>query len=128
MLVDHLIGEACEPIRSSRKPTMGDRDVAGDRMCVERRGIHRRGLMTKQQFDPAWNEFRQVVANTFGTQVERVERDVSFFVDLGADSLGMVRVLIELEDRYQLAISEEEAASLVTVGDAFDYVAQRMAS
>jgi acyl carrier protein len=84
--------------------------------------------MTKQQIDLAWNEFRQVVASKFGTQLDRIEREVSFFGDLGADSLDMIQVLMELEDRYQLAISEDEAARLVTVGDAFDYVAERMAS
>jgi acyl carrier protein len=84
--------------------------------------------MTRQQIGPGWPEFKQVVADKFGTQADRVERNMSFIVDLGADSLDMIQVLMEIEDRYQIEIPQDEAAQLLTVGDAFDYVTERIAS
>lgn len=84
--------------------------------------------MTQQQIDVTWTEFRAVVADKFGTQVDRVQREAAFVADLGADSLDMIQILMELEDRYLLAIPQNEAEQLITVGDAFDYVVARMPS
>lgn len=84
--------------------------------------------MTEQQIDLKWNEFRALVAEKFGTSQERVQREITFINDLGADSLDMIQILMELEDRYQVAIPQKEAAQLVTIGDAFDYVVARMPS
>jgi acyl carrier protein len=84
--------------------------------------------MNTQKIDIAWGEFRAVVADKFGAHIECIEREAAFVADLGADSLDMIQVLMELEDRYRIAISQEEAEQLVTVGDAFDYVVARMPS
>jgi acyl carrier protein len=84
--------------------------------------------MNPQKVDITWSEFRAVVADKFGAHVECIEREAAFVADLGADSLDMIQVLMELEDRYRIAISQEEAEQLVTVGDAFDYVVARMPS
>ena len=84
--------------------------------------------MNTQKIDITWSEFRAVVADKFGAHVDCIEREAAFVADLGADSLDMIQVLMELEDRYRIAISQEEAEQLVTVGDAFDYVVARMPS
>jgi acyl carrier protein len=84
--------------------------------------------MTKQQIDVTWPQFRALVAEKFGADVEGVRREAAFIADLGADSLDMIQVLMELEDCYQIAIPETEATRLVTVGDAYDYVVARMAA
>lgn len=84
--------------------------------------------MTKPQIDVTWPEFRALVAEKFGADAECVRREAAFIADLGADSLDMIHVLMELEDRYQVAIPETEATRLVTVGDAYDYVVARMAA
>ncbi len=44
------------------------------------------------------------------------------FEGLGADSLDMVNVVVELEDGFDVAISDEEMESLATVGNAVDLV------
>jgi acyl carrier protein len=48
--------------------------------------------------------------------------------DLDADSLDLYELLMELEDRYGIRISEEEAAQIETVGDAVDFVSVRVPS
>jgi acyl carrier protein len=46
-----------------------------------------------------------------------------FKEDLEADSLDLVELVMELEDRYGVRIPDEEAAKILTVGQAADYVA-----
>lgn len=51
-----------------------------------------------------------------------------FREDLDADSLDLYELLMELEDRYSIRVSEEEAAQIKTVGDAVDFVCARVPS
>ena len=52
-----------------------------------------------------------------------INEDTRFREDLEADSLHLVELVVELEDRYGIRIPDEEAAKIVTVGQAADYVA-----
>jgi acyl carrier protein len=49
-----------------------------------------------------------------------------FREDLDADSLDLYELVMELEDRYGIRVSEEEAAELATVGDVVDFVVARV--
>ncbi|GIW50506.1 MAG: acyl carrier protein [Anoxybacillus sp.] len=50
----------------------------------------------------------------------------SFKEDLGADSLDVVELVMELEDEFDMEISDEEAEKIVTVGDAVNYIKSRL--
>lgn len=76
--------------------------------------------------DRAWNDFRAILADRLCVPPERVVRDATFVGDLGADSLAMTELLVELEDKFKLTISQDNAADLGTVGDAFDFVSARV--
>jgi acyl carrier protein len=45
-----------------------------------------------------------------------------FKQDLDADSLDLYELVMELEDRYGISVSEEQAAEIETVGDAVSFV------
>ncbi len=45
-----------------------------------------------------------------------------FKEDLDADSLDLYELVMELEDRYEISVSEEQAAKIKTVGDAVEFV------
>lgn len=51
-----------------------------------------------------------------------------FREDLDADSLDLYELVMELEDTYGVPMSEEEAARILTVGQAVDFVAGRAGS
>ncbi len=55
-----------------------------------------------------------------------VREDTRFREDLEADSLDLVELVVELEDRYGIRIPDEEAARLKTVGQVADYVASHV--
>lgn len=51
-----------------------------------------------------------------------VREETRFKEDLDADSLDLVELVMELEDRYGLRMPEEEAVKIKTVGQAADWV------
>ena len=52
----------------------------------------------------------------------KIAEETRFKEDLDADSLDLYELVMELEDRYGISISEEQAAKIETVGDAVDFV------
>ena len=57
---------------------------------------------------------------------ERIDETTRFREDLDADSLDLYELVMELEDTYGVSVSEEEAAKIETVGQAVDFVTQRL--
>ena len=51
-----------------------------------------------------------------------VTESTRFKEDLDADSLDLYELVMELEDRYGISVSEEQAARIKTVGDAVEFV------
>ncbi len=57
----------------------------------------------------------------------RIQDDTRFKEDLEADSLDLVALVQELEDRSGVRIPDEDAARIATVGEAADYVSSQLA-
>ena len=76
------------------------------------------------------DEVMKLVRDHLSTELEvatdRIQPDTRFREDLDADSLDLYELVMELEDRYGIRVSEEEAAGIETVGDAVDFVCARV--
>jgi len=57
----------------------------------------------------------------------RIDESTNFRVDLEADSLDLYTLVQELEDSYGVKMSDEQAARIVTVGQAVDFVLESAA-
>ena len=57
---------------------------------------------------------------------ERIDKGSRFREDLEADSLDLYELVMELEDTYGVAIPEQDAVDILTVGQAVDYVHSRL--
>ncbi len=52
----------------------------------------------------------------------RIDDSTNFRVDLEADSLDLYTLVQEFEDSYGVKMTDEQAAKIVTVGQAVDFV------
>lgn len=67
-------------------------------------------------------EVRSILVEQLGVDPSEVTEEASFQEDLNADSLDLVELIMEMEDRFKVKIPDEEAEKIQTVGNAVDYV------
>ena len=63
-----------------------------------------------------------VLVSELGLDASKIRDDAHFEEDLDVDSLGVVELLMALEDEFGVKIPDEEAESIMTVGQAIDVV------
>ncbi len=68
----------------------------------------------------------QIVCDNLGVNKEQVTRNTSFQEDIGADSLDIVELVMELEEEFEITIPDEEAEKIKTVGQAIDYIEAKL--
>ena len=73
------------------------------------------------------DRIREHLATELEVDAERIDGSTRFKEDLEADSLDLVELVVELEDSYGVRIPDEEAARILTVGQAADFVATHAA-
>ncbi len=67
---------------------------------------------------------REHLAEELEVEIDRISEQTRFKQDLDADSLDLYELVMELEDSYGVAISEQQAAQIETVGDAVGFVVE----
>ena len=76
--------------------------------------------------EEVYERVKEVLTEQLGVEESAITEEASFQEDLDADSLDLYELVMELEDRYGIRVSEEEAAEIETVGDAVDFVCARV--
>ena len=64
----------------------------------------------------------EIVEEVAGVEAADVTADKSFVDDLDIDSLSMVEIAVQAEDKFGVKIPDDELANLKTVGDAVNYI------
>ncbi|KMJ58607.1 acyl carrier protein [Bacillus sp. LL01] len=64
----------------------------------------------------------KIIVDRLGVDESEVNLDSKFKDDLGADSLDVVELVMELEDEFDMEISDDEAENITTVADAVNYI------
>lgn len=72
--------------------------------------------------DEVFNLVRDHLAEELEVDPGRIGEQTRFKEDLDADSLDLYELVMELEDRYGISVSEEQAARIETVGQAVEFV------
>jgi acyl carrier protein len=65
---------------------------------------------------------RSHLSGELGIDASRIDEGSRFKEDLEADSLDLVELVVELEDRYGIRITDEQAERIETIGQAVDFV------
>jgi acyl carrier protein len=78
------------------------------------------------------DEVMQLVREHLVAELElepaEIKEESRFREDFDADSLDLYELVMELEDRYGISVSEQEAGEISTVGDAIDFVLAKTGS
>ncbi len=69
-----------------------------------------------------------VLVSELGLDESKINDGAHFEEDLDVDSLGVVELLMALEDEFGIKIPDEDAESIMTVGQAIDLVHQKLGS
>ncbi|EDB7040501.1 acyl carrier protein [Listeria monocytogenes] len=64
----------------------------------------------------------KIIVDRLGVEESKVTLEASFKEDLGADSLDVVELVMELEDEFGVEISDGDAENINKVGDAVKYI------
>ncbi|QTI67668.1 meromycolate extension acyl carrier protein AcpM [Gordonia sp. L191] len=64
----------------------------------------------------------EIIEEVTGIEPSEVTMEKSFVDDLDIDSLSMVEIAVQTEDKYGVKIPDEDLAGLRTVGDAVNYI------
>ncbi|MDC3351849.1 MAG: acyl carrier protein [Crocinitomicaceae bacterium] len=63
-----------------------------------------------------------IIVDKLGVAEDEVTAEASFTNDLGADSLDTVELIMEFEKEFNIAIPDDQAEKIQTVGDAISYI------
>ncbi|HAW51207.1 MAG TPA: acyl carrier protein [Flavobacteriales bacterium] len=65
---------------------------------------------------------KAIIVDKLGVDEGEVTNEASFTNDLGADSLDTVELIMEFEKEFNIAIPDDQAEKIATVGDAIKYI------
>jgi acyl carrier protein len=65
-----------------------------------------------------------IIEEIAGLDASEITEDKSFVDDLDIDSLSMVEIAVQAEDKFGVKIPDDQLAELKTVGDAMNYIAK----
>jgi len=65
---------------------------------------------------------KAIIVDKLGVDESEVTNDASFTNDLGADSLDTVELIMEFEKEFDLAIPDDQAEKISTVGEAITHI------
>ena len=68
------------------------------------------------------DKVKQIIVDKLGVDEAEITNEASFTNDLGADSLDTVELIMEFEKEFDIAIPDEEAEKIQTVGEAVNYL------
>ncbi|PKP53464.1 MAG: acyl carrier protein [Bacteroidetes bacterium HGW-Bacteroidetes-1] len=66
-----------------------------------------------------------IIVDKLGVEASEVTIEASFTNDLGADSLDTVELIMEFEKEFNIAIPDDQAEKIATVGDAIRYIEEK---
>jgi acyl carrier protein len=76
--------------------------------------------------DDILERVKKIIVDRLGVEESQVTPEATFKDDLGADSLDVVELVMEMEDEFGITVSDEDSEKIVTVGDAVEYIKSKL--
>jgi acyl carrier protein len=72
-----------------------------------------------------FSDLKDIIVEQLAVDPEEVTLEASFVEDLNADSLDLVELIMEIEEKFGIQVPDEVAEKIVTVADAVDYIQEQ---
>lgn len=69
-----------------------------------------------------FEKLQQIIANVLNIEADEITMESTFVDDLGADSLDVYQIVLEIQDGFDIEIPDDAAESIVTVADAVEQI------
>lgn len=69
-----------------------------------------------------FDDVKAIVVEQLGVSADEVKMESKFVDDLNADSLDVVELIMELEEKFGVSIPDEDAEKITSVGDVVAYI------
>ena len=70
----------------------------------------------------AFEKIKSIIAKNLSISEEKVTMESDFVNDLGADSIDLVEIYMDLEDEFEMSIPDQELPKIKTVGDLVKFI------
>jgi acyl carrier protein len=87
--------------------------------------MDRYGRVDLASREEVFEQVREILVERLDVKEDDVNLGAHLRDDLEADSLDLVELIMDLEERFGVKISDEEAQSITTVGEAVDFISER---
>ena len=74
------------------------------------------------------SEVKRIIKEQLDVEEKDIKPESSFIDDLGADSLGLVELVLAFEEAFEIDIPDEDTEKIRSVQDAVDYIEKHLAS
>jgi len=73
-------------------------------------------------------DVKRIIKEQLDVDEKDIKPESTFIDDLGADSLGLVELVLAFEEAFEIDIPDEDTEKIRTVQDAVDYIEKHVAS
>ena len=73
-----------------------------------------------------FDKVKEIIVDKLGVEDGKITMEAKFIDDLGADSLDTVELIMQFEEEFNIEIPDEDAEGLLSVGEAVDYIDQKL--
>ena len=73
-----------------------------------------------------FDKVKEIIVDKLGVEDGKITMKTKFIDDLGADSLDTVELIMQFEEEFGIEIPDEDAEGLLSVGEAVDYISQKL--
>ncbi len=81
--------------------------------------------MQKLQNSEVMDEVKKAISNHLGANIESIKENSKLVEDLGADSLDLVELTMDLEEKFNIKIPDEDISKLTDVKSVVDYIVSK---
>ena len=69
-----------------------------------------------------FEEMQQIISDSVGVEKEQIKPDTKLREDLGVDSLDLFQIVVNVEEKYDIQMPEDEIEKIETAQNALDEV------